>query len=255
MRRFFALGHLRVAVIVLFLFLSPVQSSVVVAKDLVVGVEKLTYFPHYSYDDEFGHRGVYKEILNVFGQRYNYQFQYIALPIERLYLSLFDGAIDLKYPDNAEWKADIKRGHTISYSKPVVTYVDGVMVLPENIGKGIEHVHSLGVPLGFTPVGYQELIKQDKLLLTTTNSFGSLLQLVMMGRLDGAYINIAVGKYQLQTQFAKPKALVFDDSLPHVSDGYRLSTLSYPKVIEQFNQFLVDERQLIEQLKERFGVH
>ena len=70
--------------------------------------------------------------------------------------------------------------------------------------------------------------------------------------MDGGYANIAVVRYQLEKMGKDPLALVFDPNLPHTRDSYRVSTIKHPKLIEEFDLFLNQERHLVEQLKQKF---
>jgi hypothetical protein len=51
---------------------------------------------------------------------------------------------------------------------------------------------------------------------------------------DGVYINIAVCNYHLDETLKQPRVLVFDPSLPHTRDFYRLSSLKHPALLERF---------------------
>jgi len=72
-------------------------------------------------------------------------------------------------------------------------------------------------------------------------------------RIDGIYANVVVGAYQLR-KMNKKEALVFDPSLPHSDDYYFLSSIKYPQIIKRFNQFMRDNKTLIEQLKAKYKI-
>lgn len=75
-----------------------------------------------------------------------------------------------------------------------------------------------------------------------------------MGRIDGAYINIAVARHQLKTQLKQTGALVFDPDLPYIQSNYYLSTIKFPNVVEEFNGFLMKEAKQINDLKKKYGI-
>lgn len=109
--------------------------------------------------------------------------------------------------------------------------------------------------MGFTAWDYLDLIQKGTVAITENSSFEGLLKQVLMGRVDGAYINTEVGRYQLETILKKPGELVFDPSLPHTKSVYLLSTITHPEVINEFNQFLKNKAALVQQLKAKHGIN
>ncbi|MBI1835277.1 MAG: hypothetical protein HYR92_05935 [Burkholderiales bacterium] len=81
------------------------------------------------------------------------------------------------------------------------------------------------------------------------DSFVSLLKQAQLKRVDGAYINIEVAKYQLKEVLHQPGSLVFDPDLPHTKDYYYLSSVKHPKIIQEFNAFLDKEVALYEGIR------
>lgn len=52
----------------------------------------------------------------------------------------------------------------------------------------------------------------------------------------------------------RPNVLVFDPGLPNIKDSYRLSTFLHPAIIEEFDAFLISDRDEISKLKKRYGL-
>lgn len=219
-----------------------------------VGVEDLEYYPQYSHKgNEF--IGFGRELLDAFAKRRGYKFEYKILPLNRLFLeNLKDKSLDFQYPDNSYWEAHLRKGVTVYYSKPVMPFIDGVLVLPENKGRGIKDFKMLGTMTGFTPWNYLDLIKQKRVTVFENDSFIALLKQVQLKRVDGAYINVEVAKYQLREMLHQPDALVFDPDLPHTKDFYYLSSVKHPKVIQEFNQFLATDTALYEQIRKKLAI-
>ena len=164
-------------------------------------------------------------------------------------MNLPEGDVDFKFPDSPYWKQDLKKGKNVAYSDAVIEYIDGVLVAPDNIGKGKEGLKSLGVLRGFTPWDYLGDIKNKKLALKEVNSLKSLITMTKAGRLDGVYFNVIVANYfQEKTMFDKGGVL-FDSSLPHTRSHYYLSSILHPQVINEFNEFLASNQGLIASLK------
>lgn len=221
-------------------------------QDVTVGVEDLAYAPYYS--NEGGqYRSFAREVLDLFGQRRGYQMHYLILPVPRLWEEFFaQNKLDLKFPDHPKWNAERKKGVNISYSKAVVDYTDGVLVLAKNQGKALA---TLGSVRGFSPWEYLADIGAGKLKLSENNNLASLLQMGVSGRVDGVYANVVVADYTLREQMKQPGALVFDASLPHTRSAYLLSSNRRPELIKEFDDFLSKEKSAIDALKQKYRVN
>jgi ABC-type amino acid transport substrate-binding protein len=226
--------------------------------DYVVGVEDLDYFPAYSFGGErlaaSADHGCAGAILDLFAKTTGVKFEYRPLPVKRLYRDLMQGSIDFKFPDNANWQQELRKNKKIAYSEPLFEYVDGVMVLPSNKGRSKENLKILGTVLGFTPFDFLAEIQQKKVAVSETTDFGALFTHTIRGRMDGAYANVAVARRYLNEKMKQPDALVFDSSLPHTRDGYRLSTLKHANMIEKFSAFLKEKKVEIDTLKKNYMV-
>lgn len=229
-------------------------SSTVVAQTYTVGVEDIDYYPMYAYRDG-AYKGAAKEILDKFAASKGYTFEYKPFPVIRLTKYFVEGKVDLKFPDSEFWAKDAKKGVNIIYSDPVLDYTDGVMVLPANKGKGIGNLKKLGTVRGFTPWDYLSLIKSGSVIAKEANSLESLTKQALHGRVDGAYFNVDVASYFLSHNKNQAGALVFDEGLPHTSSSYKLSTHKYPKLIEEFNQFLVDEAGWLAEVRRKYEIN
>lgn len=223
-------------------------------REFVVGVQEIeNYLPYSEYKDGT-YYGFNRKILDLFAQSRGYRFVYRPLPLIRLYRDFVRGQFDFKYPDNIYWSADFKQNVQVTYSEPVVGYTDGVLVLPENKGEGIDQIKNLGLVLGYTPAPYLSLIESGQIKPFKSASFQRLLRKTMLGQLDGVYCNIAVADKYLDSTLNSPGALVFDPGLPHVKSTRHLSSITHPEIIQEFNQFLVDRKAEISALKQHYNI-
>lgn len=219
-----------------------------------VGVEDLDYFPQY------GHSGTEvtgfgRELLDAFAKSRGYTFTYKMYPLSRLSLEAFKfQSLDFKYPDNSYWETKLRSAVKVHYSHPVMPYIDGVLVLPHNKGRGIGQFKLLGTMTGFTPWNYLDLIKDRRVTVFENDSFLALLKQVTLKRVDGAYVNVEVARYQLREMLHQPDALVFDPDLPHTRDYYYLSSVRHPAIIAEFNQFLATEKGIYEQIRKKLAI-
>ena len=133
------------------------------SKEYTVGVELLDYRPIWFVDsDRFS--GFAREVLDAFAREYHHKFIYRPLPVKRLWSEFLLGQLDFKYPDSQSWGPSEKGKQHIYYSKPTLSFKDGVMVKPENFGK-THTLSRLGIIRGFTPDGYQERIQKGEIEL------------------------------------------------------------------------------------------
>lgn len=221
-------------------------------RDLVVGVEELEYFPIYAWRDG-DYVGAAREILDSFARDRGYTLSYRPLPIKRLNTELMAGAFDLKFPDNPHWAPDIKQGRKVHYSKPVIAYVDGVMVRLGNLNRGLDHVRTLGTVSGFTPFSWGDRIRAGQVTLKENPRMDLLLRQAAIGHVDGAYVNVAVANHVLGGSLNMPGALAFDPSLPHARDHYMASTTTRPDILAEFNDWLAANARLVTMIKDRYG--
>ncbi|MCR6633208.1 MAG: hypothetical protein NVV74_25960 [Magnetospirillum sp.] len=147
-----------VAVLSLWVLAGSVQAA---QRELVVGVEELDYYPVYAVR-QGEYVGAAREILDAFAQAEGYTVVYKPLPIKRLFAELLSGGIDMKFPDNPYWASDLKQGRALVYSQPVIRYIDGVLVRPDSLGKGVDGIRALGTVSGFTPFAWMDRIRSGK---------------------------------------------------------------------------------------------
>lgn len=223
------------------------------AQTYTVGVENIEYYPHYNFKDG-EYTGYGRAVLDAFAKAKGYTFDYRALPVARLFANFVSGDLDLKYPDNEMWSADMKKGQTVAYSSPVVAYVDGISVLPGRVGKGVDSFKVLGMVRGFTAWEWLDRIDAGTVKVQENNSFGALIEQTLRERVDGAYGNVAVVAWRLENQLKQPGALVFDPGLPHTRSSYRLSSIKHPNVIKEFDAWVAANADTVAKLKAEYGV-
>jgi len=219
-----------------------------------IGVEAQKYYPQFDNENGIEYFGFARDLLDMFANQNHYQFVYKIRPVKRLFHDFVKREVDFKYPDNPFWQADMKKDQNVCYSDSVVKYIDGVVVLAENKTMDLSSFKMLGTIRGFTPYPFLNLIAEKKVLLSENSNYISLLRQVLARRITGAYSNISVARYNLKEHFKKTGAIVFNPNLPHIKDSYYLSSIMYPTVISEFNAFLKDKKEQIDQLKNKYKV-
>lgn len=224
------------------------------AETYTVGVESIDYFPHYTCRDG-DYSGFGRAVLDAFAAKAGITFTYKPLPVQRLFKTYLEtDDLDFKYPDNSYWQGDMKEGKNVTYSEPVVAYIDGVLVLPENKGKGVDELKSLAIPRGFTAWTYLDRIESKQIRLFELADSTAMVKMTLTGRASGAYGGVAVIKQLLRDLGDGEDALVFDPDLPHTSSHFFLSSRQHPEVLTAFNAFLKDEAAAIDKLKAEYKV-
>jgi polar amino acid transport system substrate-binding protein len=226
------------------------------AAQIVVGVQDfLEYLPYSRYDKSTNeYTGFNRELLDLFGRKNDYTFTYRALPVKRLYRDFLAAKVDLKYPDNPYWSAEVKKNEDIRYSKPVVNYIDGVLVSHENNGRGLAAIKRLGVAAGFTPFLYLPYISSGQIVMLENPSLAGLLKQIALKRIDGAYCNVSVAEYYKMNLPEKYLNIVFDPTLPHTKATRHLSSFKRPDIVDQFDEFLRTHAAEVEALKQKYQV-
>ncbi|WP_369959448.1 transporter substrate-binding domain-containing protein [Pseudomonas benzenivorans] len=224
------------------------------AERYVVGVEDLAFAPHYSIDKQGQYQGFARELLDAFAAHSGMELSYRALPVARLLPALLAGEVDFKYPDSVHWAQAQKAGSDLTYSQPVVDYVDGVLVAPQRQGEPLERLKRLALVDGWTPWGYQQRIDAGAIRLTYSDDLRKMIHQALKQDTDGAYFNVVVATHYLDNIRARPGALVFDPKLPHTRGTFHLSTLKHPELLQRFDRFLLERHAEVAALKAKHRV-
>jgi len=217
-----------------------------------VGVEDVNYAPHYAFGKD---RNVAEDILNDFSKENKITLIFKPMSIGQLYWSLLTAeTIDFKYPDHPTWGTDIKRDAPMYYSKGVVDYVDGVVMLPDSSVRYINQLKVIGALRGFTLVPYLDLVEKHNISILRANDFENLIQALLKGRVDGVYANIDVIRQKVSELHGDNTKVYFNYKLPYQRSNYRLSTKKYPVIIRKLDKYFKKYSDRIDLIKEKYGV-
>lgn len=220
------------------------------AETITIGVSELDYLPHSAMID-----GVYvgfaREVFDTFAEAEGLTIEYTPFPRRRQIQALLDERVDFIYPDDFFWQYTDKLGHSVLYSEPVARYVNGVSVLPENLGRPVEDISDLGVVSGSVPYPWREPIAAGRVQINENARITPLLRQTLAGRVDGVFADAAVVQWRLATALQMPAALVFDPNLPHLVGSYHLSTISRTTLMTKFNRWLKANDERVSSIKRR----
>ncbi|OUS26282.1 hypothetical protein A9Q99_18810 [Gammaproteobacteria bacterium 45_16_T64] len=243
----------RIKKLIIGIVLSLITTGAYSQTDFVVGTENLKYLP-FTTTDKGKATGYFKDILDKFGETKGYTFTLSPMPVKRLMNSLITDKIDFKIPDNPIWASSLKTGKNIAYSDPTTVYLDGILVLPANKGRGYEKLSSMVTVRGFTPFIFLDDISKGSIKLQETTDLKAVINMTVAKRAEGAFANVTVAERYMKDELRKPGALVFDNDIPAAKSDISLSTTLHPKIIEEFNAFLQSHAQWISDLKQANGV-
>lgn len=220
---------------------------------LTVGVESIDYPPYGSFRNG-DYEGFARDLLDSFAIEYGYTMAYVPLPVKRLYQEYLEGhSLDLKFPDSPDWHPSRREGLQIAYSVPICSFTDGILVKPENMGKGMKAIKTLGILAGFKPWLLDPPIDSRTVRISENLTISGLLSKGIRGRVDGVYACVQAARHLLTAMGIRDK-LVYDPSLPHVNGVYRLSSIRRPRVMRQFDEFMNTRSQLVNSLRRKHGL-
>lgn len=230
-----------------------ISTPTLAEQSFTVGTENLEYLP-FTTTHKGKASGFFKDILDEFGKTKGYSFTLAPTPIKRLVNNLITDKIDFKIPDNPLWASGLKTGKNITYSNPVTTYIDGVLVSPTNKNIGYDELSSIATVRGFTPFIFLDDIAKGSIKLQEANNLDSVIKMVSAGRVQGGFANITVAQRYMSETLNTPNALIYNNKIPTAKSEVSISTTKHPKVITEFNDFLESHAQWINNLKKEQGV-
>ncbi len=220
------------------------------AKTYVVGAQDIQYYPHYDFSKPED-KGLAWAILQVFAKQSGHTLVYHHMPVKRLQLELRKGNVDFVYPDNPKWYNQNVPATEKFFSAPLTRALGGTIVRPEHVGRGIDSIRRLAIPLGFTPVNWQHRVDARQTQLVHVTDTLSALYLLERGRVDAANLEYSVTQYLTSTA-VNYGPFTLDPGLPHDNVGFMLSTMQHPDIISQLNVFLATHEKVINELQQQY---
>ena len=229
-----------------FLFTSTYSYS------LSIGVEKIDYAPYY-FMKKGRYMGFARDVFDLYSEKSGNDISFRPSPVAKLNSNLLSGKVSFRFPDNAYWSKKEKAGAKILYSEPVISYTDGLMVMSEQLGKGLDNIKKVGTIRGFSPISIKKEVDSGTIKIIEYSHIKTVMKKLSEGEIDAIYFNVKVLLFKLQ-KIKTPYDIAFDSQLPHSNGTYHLSSTKNPEVIKSFNQFLADHQQEIQAIKEKHGL-
>lgn len=238
-----------------FVVISHLNISNVQAKEYIIGVENISYYPLYDFTENSANKNSFtQELLSTFFTRQGYQFKFISLPVKRFDRWYVEETIDFKFPDNERWRTGESKKLNVTYSQPVLKLTAGTYVLQKHQDKTTEAIKRLGTILGFYPTLWHESILDNSVKLVEATSPYSLVKHLLHGNIDGVNIDKNVITHNLKALQVNENQVVLNENITHETYAYYFSTIAHTQVIKEFNHFLNSNGQLIAKLKLKYGI-
>ncbi|MDG6099595.1 amino acid ABC transporter substrate-binding protein [Alteromonas sp. ZYF713] len=222
------------------------------ADTIVIGTQNLHYYPHYDFTSE-NDKGLAWAIFEAFKATTKHEFVYISMPVLRLQKELAKGSVDFIYPDNPKWYNPIISNTLKTFSQPVTRALGGTILRPGKVGAGIDEIRRLAMPLGFTPVNWQERVDNQLTHLIRVNDTLNALELIAQNKADAANLEYHVTQHIASQQPSLGK-FTLDPELPHDGVAFMLATISHTDLLAEFNAFLVSHQPLIKRLHKQYRI-
>ncbi|ASP46983.1 hypothetical protein [Cognaticolwellia beringensis] len=225
------------------------------AKEYVIGVEDVSYYPLYDFSIEGVDRDSFtKELLSTFFRHQGYKYKFVALPVKRFDKWYVEETIDFKFPDNERWRSGESKKLKLTFSQPVLYLIAGTFVLKKNKNKPREAIKRLGTIFGFFPTLWYDRVDNNTIELVENSSSYSLVKHLLYDNIDAVNIERNVIDYNLKLLNKAQDAVVLNKHIQHQRYAFHFSTILHPKIIQEFDQFLNDHSQQIADLKNKYGI-
>lgn len=224
------------------------------AQALTLGVENTDYAPYFYLNDEEKFQGAAREIMDLFSNDSHLTFNYIPMPVPRLFNEFVEGNIELKFPDNPLWSESLTSTVKVHYSEPVLDITESLLVLKQD---GLEinkkDIKRVGTILGFSIPGIAKSVANHEFETVKTREVEQLIHMLVSNRVQAVYFNESVARNLVQKMYPD-KSLLRHSKYPPFEYAYHLSSIKHPKLIEQFNAFLISHSEELAAIRNRYGL-
>ncbi len=235
--------------------LSVCVSDKLHAKEYIIGVEDVSYYPFYDFSaKQSNQKSFSKELLSTFFQQHGYKFQFVSLPVKRFDKWFAEESIDFKFPDNVRWRSAESKKLNISYSKPILHLTSGSYVLKKNRNLPEQAIKRLGTMYGFYPTLWVERVRNNSIEIVESKSTFSLVKHLLHGNLDAINIEKNVIDHVLKGMGREKDEIVLNLQAKHERYAFHFSTILHPEILQEFNEFLNTHSKQIAELKRKYGI-
>ncbi|NMP33322.1 hypothetical protein HII17_17345 [Thalassotalea sp. M1531] len=228
------------------------QAVLAEKKVFLVGVEDVDYYPLFSFDSKGPIRPSFAhDVLKAFFDHHNLPFKFVPLPIKRFDKWYLEHNIDFKFPDNFRWRNDFSNKLGITFSEPLLKLMAGTYVLKSNAGLNRRDITSISTVRGFFPTLWLKEVTDKKVHLIEESKPLAVVRHVIDGNSLATNIDLNVINNYLRA-IGKEGEIILADGIYHQEYHYHFSSIQYPEIIKKFNQFLVNQKVLVDKIKRKY---
>jgi ABC-type amino acid transport substrate-binding protein len=220
---------------------------------LTLGVEDTNYAPYFYLDNQKRFQGAAREIFDLFSETSDLNISFSPMPVPRLFNEFVKGNVELKFPDNPLWSASLTANVKVHYSAPVLNITESLMVLEQEPAVAKKEIKLVGTILGFSIPGIAEFVANHEFETVKTREIEQLMHMLVSNRVQGVYFNENVAR-NLVKKIYPNKSLIRHSQYPPFKYAYHLSSIKHPKLIEQFNAFLISHHEELDAIRSRYGL-
>ncbi len=221
-------------------------------KVYLVGVEDVDYFPLFSFNKSGVIRPSFaQELLQTFFEFHSIKFKFVPLPVKRFDKWYLEHNIDFKFPDNFRWRNDQSNKLGITFSEPIISLTAGTYVLKKNKDINRRDVDSIVTIRGFHPSLWLREISKNKVTLYEESTPLAIVRHLLTGNSIATNIDLNVINTNLR-KLNKEGEVVLAEGIFHEQYAYHFSSIRYPEIITKFNQFLIQNKALVDEIKAKY---
>lgn len=221
-------------------------------KTYKVGVSYLNSYPLVSFAN-LEDKGYGWSVLEAFAESQGIEFKYIGLPITRLQASLDNGAIDFIFPDHPKWSTFRTARKPNIYSGPIISTISATFVSEKSASIPLKELSSVAIPFGYTSYTWTSPLENYGITAVPVKDLRAALESVVNGRTQAADVEYNIGQYII-TNHSYLKGLTINPKLPNASVDYHLSTIHHQDITNQITQFVKDNPNLINELRQKYNI-
>lgn len=224
-------------------------------RQYTVVVQDIDYYPIYRADPANNrYSGYMADLMEAFADYADIEFTYHVRPIRRMTHEYTAGEYDFAIPDNPNWNRPEKRGISVTYTKPLLTFEDVIYVTAGKAHMEPDDMRDFGTIDGFTPWKFQDRIDSGQVELKTARRPSNLVRMALAGRVETFNLAAPVARHQFEVLNVGDRLVPAPRLMETRASHYHLSTLGHPEIIAEFNQFLTNRQALVQSLQQHYGL-
>lgn len=239
--------------LITFIIFLLMALNIAQGRDFTIGVDNSHFYPFFDTEQNVFKPSFAKDFFEEFGKAKGHSFTFVPLPEDRLLPEFFLGTIDFEFPDSLDIRNAQKESKVITYSTPLVLFVDGLMSFKDRTQFPIEMFKRVGILENAKPFPLYDYLKTGQITLIKSPSAEYLIREMLDGRLDAVYMNKEFAEH-IQEKLGSPGVLVFQSQLPHIISQISVGTQRHADIMAEINEFVFSRPDVIRKIKDKHKI-